>query len=82
MNQKGLFKVRSSEHMRAVKNGDTDKNEIADYCWKESHQMDWDNKKVIGRERNVSKDQRTIHSIKDNKHINSISYNLRRYLVP
>ena len=39
--------------MRAVKNGDTDKNEIADHCWKESRQMNWDNKKVIDRERNV-----------------------------
>ena len=55
--------------MRAVKNMDTDNNEIAE---KENYQMNWDNKKVIGRERN----EETIHSIKDNKHINSFFYNL------
>ena len=39
--------------MRAIKNGDTDKNEIADQCWKEIHQMNWGNKKAIDREINV-----------------------------
>ena len=48
--------------MRVVKNGDdTDKNERADHCWKESHQMNWDNKKVIDRERLCSKDQKQTH---------------------
>ena len=28
-------------------------NEIADHCWKENHQINWDNKKVIARERNL-----------------------------
>ena len=43
---KRSFKVRSSEYMRVVKNGDTDKSEIADHCWrKERHQMNWDNKR-------------------------------------
>jgi len=50
---KRSFKVRSSEHIRAVRNGDTDKNEIADHCWKYDHEMKWDDKKVIDTERYV-----------------------------
>ena len=59
------FKVRSSEHMRAVKNRDTYRNEIADHCWKKSHQMNWDNKKVI--DLYARKIKELIHSIKDNQ---------------
>ena len=44
---KKSFKVRPSEHLRSVKNRDRD--EMADHCWKESHQMNWDNKKIIER---------------------------------
>ena len=32
---------------------DTEKNEIADHCWKENHQMNWYNRKVIDYERNI-----------------------------
>ena len=81
---KRSFKQRSSEHQRAVRNGDTDKNEIADHCWKENHQMNWKGKSVIDRERNIyaRKIKETIHSIKDNKHINSISYQLPDIWLP
>ena len=81
---KRSFKQRSSEHMRAVKNRDIEKNEIADHCWDKDHQMNWDNKKVIDRERNVyaRKIKETIHSIKDDNHINSISYNLPDIWLP
>ena len=81
---KRSFKQRSSEHMRAVRNRDIEKNEIADHCWKENHQMNWDNKKVIDRERNMyaRKIKETIHSIKDKNHVNSISYNLPDIWLP
>ena len=75
---KRSFKVRSSEHMRAVRNMDIEKNEIADHCWKFNHEMDWNDKKVIDTEPYVwsRKIKETIHSINDTNHINSISYNL------
>jgi len=75
---KRSFKVRSSEHMRAVRNMDIEKNEIADHCWKFNHEMNWNNKKVIDTEPYVwsRKIKETIHSINDTNHINSISYNL------
>ena len=44
------FDQRSKEHVRAVKNGDVDKNEIADHSWKLDHKFDWENKIIIDRE--------------------------------
>ena len=43
-----------------------------------NRQMDWDNRKVIDYERNMyaREIKETIHSIRDTKHINNISYNL------
>jgi len=81
---KRSFKVRSSEHIRAVRNVDTDKNEIADHCWKYDHEMKWDDKKVIDTEQYVyaRKIKETIHSIVDTNHINSISYNLPDIWIP
>ena len=38
---------RAKEHARAVKNGDVDKNEIADHCWKNDHKFNWENKAII-----------------------------------
>ena len=81
---KRSFKQRSSEHIRAVKNRDIEKNEIADHCWEKDHNMDWDSKKVIDRERNIyaRKIKETIHSLKDQNHINSISYQLPDIWLP
>ena len=45
--QKDLFKVRTNEHKRAVKNQDVDKNEIADHCLKNNHEMNWEEWKLI-----------------------------------
>ena len=47
---KRSFKVRANEHKRAVKNQDVDKNEIADHCWKNDHEMNWEERKVIDAE--------------------------------
>ena len=75
---------RSKEHVRAVKNGDVDKNEIADHSWKLDHKFDWENKIIIDREQNwrVRKIKETIHSISDKNHINSISYSLPEIWLP
>ena len=78
------FDQRSKEHVRAVKNGDVDKNEIADHSWKLDHKFDWENKIIIDREQNwrVRKIKETIHSISDKNHINSISYSLPEIWLP
>ncbi|XP_057296137.1 uncharacterized protein LOC130625075 [Hydractinia symbiolongicarpus] len=69
---KRMFKQRVQEHKRAVRNADTDKNEIADYSWKNDHVIDWDNKKIIDRESGwkARKVKETINSIDRNTHIN------------
>ena len=81
---KRSFKVRTNEHKRAVKNQDVDKNEIADHCWKNDHEMNWEERKVIDAEPYIyaRKIKETIHSIKDKNHINSISYNLPEIWIP
>ena len=73
---KRSFETRAKEHARAVKNGDTNKNEIAMHCWTLGHKMNWDDKKVIDREKNwtARKIKETIHSIADNNHFNNVSY--------
>ena len=75
---KRSFKVRSSEHIRAVQNMEVDRSEIADHCWNCNHEMNWNEKKVIDTEPYVwsRKIKETIHSISDTNHTNSISYNL------
>ena len=69
---------RVQEHKRAVQNADTSKNEIADHSWTKDHQFNWNEKKIIDQEKGwvARKIKETIHSIKNNKHINSTSYNL------
>ena len=81
---KRTFDQRSKEHKRAVKNGDTEKNEIADHCWSQNHSMNWENRKIIDRETYTTarKIKETIHSIADNNHINSISYVLPDIWLP
>ena len=81
---KRSFDQRSKEHVRAVKNGDVNKNEIADHSWKLDHKFDWENRMVIDREQNwsVRKIKETIHSISDKNHINSISYTLPSIWLP
>ena len=67
-----------------MKNQDVDKNEIADHCWKNDHEMNWEERKVIDAEPYIyaRKIKETIHSIKDKNHINSISYNLPEIWIP
>ena len=57
-----------------MKNQDVDKNEIADHCWKNDHEMNWEERKVIDAEPYIyaRKIKETIHSIKDKNHINNI----------
>lgn len=75
---------RSKEHARAVRNGDIEKNEIADHSWKYNHRFDWEKKTIIDREQNMvsRKIKETIHSINDRNHINSISYSLPDIWIP
>ena len=75
---------RSSEHKHAVKNGDTDKNEISDHSWKNDHRFNFEEKSLIDCETNTvsRKDKETIHSIVDKNHINSISYALPDTWLP
>ena len=67
-----------------MKTQDVDKNEIADHCWKNDHEMNWEGWKVIDAEPYIyaRKIKETIHSIKDKNHINSISYNLPEIWIP
>ena len=46
---KRSVKSRSDEHKRSVRNCDCDKNEIAKHCWEADHNLNWDQKKVIGK---------------------------------
>ena len=47
---KRSFKVRTNKHKRAVKNQNVDKNEIVDHCWKNDHEINWEEWKVIDAE--------------------------------
>ena len=76
---------RVQEHKRAVRNADISKNEIADHSWTKDHQFNWNEKKIIDQEkawieRKIK--ETTIHSIKNDKHINSTSYNLADIGLP
>ena len=75
---KRSFKQRSTEHMRAVRNGDFDKNEIADHCWKYNHEMKWDDKTFIDTEPYIyaRKIKENDSLDKNTNYINSICYNL------
>ena len=48
-------------------------DEIADHCWKNDHEMNWEERKVIDAEGYIyaRKIKETIHSIKDKNHINN-----------
>ena len=75
---------RVQEHKRAVRNADTEKNEIADHSWTKDHQFNWNEKKIIDQEKAwiARKITETIHSIENDKHINSTSYNLADIWLP
>lgn len=81
---KRSLKQRSTEHARAVKNGDVTKNEIADHCWKFDHKFNWDEKRIVDKEQDWTsrKVKETIHSLNEKKHINSISYTLPDIWLP
>ena len=81
---KRTLEKRASEHERAVRNGDLEKNKIAHHCWTSDHRFNFDNKTIIDRETNMTtrKIKETIHSISDPNHINSISYELADIWLP
>ena len=81
---KRTFGQRVKEHKRAVQNGDLTKNEIADHCWTNNHNFDWDNRKIIDKENGwtARKIKETLHSNKNNSSINSTSYNVPEIWVP
>ena len=81
---KRKFDCRVQEHKKAVQNGDISKNEIANHSWTKNHNFNWDGKKILDREKGwtARKVKETIFSIKNNKHINSISYNLPDIWLP
>ena len=70
------LKSRSDKHERPFRNCDCDKNEIAKHCWETDYNFNWDQKKVIDRESRLipRKIKETIHSLKNPKRINKISY--------
>ena len=63
---------RVQEHKRVVRNADTSKNETADHSWTKDHQFNYNEKKIIDQEKGwiARKMKETIHSIKNDKHIN------------
>ena len=75
---KRQFKQRLQEHRRAVRNGDTNKNETTDHSRTNDHEFLWDDKKIIEREPSMTarKVKETINSLASDNHINSISYQL------
>ena len=66
-----------------MKKCDIDKNEIAEHCWNNDHQFDWDNKSILDREKftTAKKIKETIYSKKE-KSINRISYGLPDIWIP
>ena len=78
------LKSRSDEDKRYVRNCDCDKNEIAKHCRKADHNLNWDQKKFIDRERRLipRKIKETIHSLRNPNQINKISYMLPEIWLP
>ena len=81
---KWSLKSRSDEHKRSVRNCDCDKNEIAKHCWEVDHNFNWDQKKVIDRERKLipRKIKESIRFLKNPDHLNKISYILSEIWLP
>ena len=76
------FDQHSKEHGRAVKNGDVNKNKIADHSWK-LDKSDWENKMIIATEQNWTVRKKIIHpSSSDKNHMNNISYSLTEIWLP
>ena len=75
---------RIQEHKRAVRNAGTSKNEIADHSSTKDHQFNWNENKIIDQEKGwiTRKIEETIHSINNDKHINSTYYNLADIWLP
>ena len=69
---------------RFVRNFDCDKNQIAKDCWKADHNVSWDQRKVVDRERRLTlrKIKEIIHSLKNPNHINKIFYMLPEIWFP
>ena len=73
--------TRKKEHVRK---GNADESENAKHCREKDHKMNWDEKKVIDSKPHVwaRRMKETFHSIKDENHINSISYHLPSVWFP
>ena len=69
-----------------MRNGNTDKSNVARHCWTKNHRMNWDEMKIIDTESYVwsRKIKETIHSIKEgeNNYFNDISYQIPAIWLP
>ena len=74
-------KLEQTSIKEQLKIQDIDKNEIADHCWKNYHEMSREERKLGDAEPYIyaRKIKETVHSIKHRDHINSISLNLISY---
>ena len=57
---------------------------MTEHCWKNDHTMNWEEREIIDYEQNYvsRKIKESIHSVKDEHHINSISYSLSDIWIP
>ena len=81
---KQSLKLCLDEHKRSVRNCDSDKNEIAKYCWEANHNFSWYQKKVIDGESRLipTKIKETIHFLKNPNHIKKISNMIPEIWLP
>ena len=68
----------------SLKNCDSEKKEIAKHCWEEDRNFNWNEKKVLGRERILipRKIKETIHCLKNPNQLSKISYVLPNIWLP
>ena len=60
-----------------------EKNELAKQCWEAGQNCSWDQKKVVVKSRLIPGTiKETIHSLRNPKHINKISYKLSEVWLP
>ena len=70
--------------MRAMRNGDIEKNEIANYGWIKDNVINWEDIEIIDKEQGcvARKIKETIHTRNKKNHINCISYDLPDISIP
>ena len=80
------FGVRKKEHQGNVKNGQTEKSNVARHCWSKDHKMNWDEMKIIDTDSYIwsRKLKETLHSIREGEgnYFNDISYQLPEIWIP